>query len=277
MMTRMLFAVLFAVTTVFSNDLLAQEDSNRHPLLVDRFSVGTGAFILDKEIKLRVNGQSPGDNLDVDERWGVKQDDSSLSAVFRWRYGQKWSLFGQYFETDDSSEATLTEDVHWNDVIFREGTNVGVGIDVSVARLFTGRTFSTGPNHEFGLGLGLHWLEIGAYIEGEIMINDESSGFRRESVSADAPLPNIGGWYAYAFSPKWMAHARMDWLYVKLGDYEGGLTNAAVGIDYQAFKHVGISLAYNFFKLDVDVDKRGWRGAVELQYTGPDLSLTANW
>ena len=171
----------------------------------------------------------------------------------------------------------LGEDVNWEDVTFKAGSNVGVGVDLSVARLFFGRTFSSGPRHEFGLGAGLHWLEIGAFLEGEVFINDESRGFDRRSVSADFPLPNLGGWYDYAFSPKWMATARIDGLYVDIGDYKGGLWNSSLGVQYQAFRHVGFLLAYQVIRLDVDVDKSGWRGAVELTYKGPFLAVTANW
>jgi len=62
------------------------------------------------------------------------------------------------------------------------------------------------------------------------------------AVQASAPLPNIGGWYRYAFSPKWHLSARLDWL-----------------------------------SASVDVEKQYWRGAVDLTYQGPFISLTGNW
>jgi hypothetical protein len=31
------------------------------------------------------------------------------------------------------------------------------GVDITIARAFFGRTFSAGPQHEFGLGAGFHW------------------------------------------------------------------------------------------------------------------------
>jgi len=64
---------------------------------------------------------------------------------------------------------------------------------------------------------------------------------------------------------------------VDIGDYKGGLWNSSLGVQYQAFRHVGFLLAYQVIRLDVDVDKSGWRGAVELTYKGPFLAVTANW
>ena len=70
------------------NDLVAQEPAEKHPLLESTFSVGLGAFVFDKEIQLKVNGQDTGDDIDFDERWDVLSDENSFSGVFRWRFGE---------------------------------------------------------------------------------------------------------------------------------------------------------------------------------------------
>lgn len=272
-------ALLICLPIFLSEPLFAQTDENQHPLLSDAFSIGLGAFIHDKSIDIRADGSTnlPGEDVDFDENWGLSDSKSSMSAVLRWRFGEKWSLWGQYFDSSDSGNAVLEEDIEWDGATFKAGSNVGAGIDLSVARIFFGRNFSVGPRHEFGLGLGLHWLDIRSFIEGEVFVDGESTGFERKSVSAGAPMPNIGGWYHYAFSPKWLGTARLDWLDVSVGDFSGGIWNSAVGIQYQAFRHVGFDLSYQVFQLDADVDKSDWRGGVELQYKGPFLSVTANW
>lgn len=263
--------------TFFPLSSVAQTETAKHPLLRDKFSASLGAYVFDKDLKLRVGGQDPGENIDFDERLGLDSDDASVSLNFRWRFGEKWSFWGQYFNSDDSARLVLEEDIQWEDVILKEGSNVGAGVELSVARLFFGRNFSVGPNHEFGLGAGVHWLEVGAFVDGELFVNDESLGFDRRSVSADLPLPNIGGWYGYAISPRWLLNARVDWFYASIGDYSGGLWNVGLGVHYQPFEHFGFNVAYQFFRLDVDVDKANWRGSADLTYTGPFLALTASW
>jgi hypothetical protein len=268
---------LFLSSLLYSSPLFAQSGDDRHPMLRDKFTVGLGAFINQKNVKFRVDGSVPGEDIDFDDIWGVDSNDTSFAGVMRWRFGEKWSLWGQFFDTSDGATAVLEEDIHWEDDVLKAGSSVGAGVDLSVARIFFGRIFSAGPRHEFGIGAGFHWLEIGAFVEGEFFVNDESTGFRRDQVDAAAPLPNIGGWYDYAFSPKWIGRARLDWLQVSLGDFSGGLWNSSVGIQYQAFRNVGFGLAYQYFKLDVDVDKSDWNGNADLQYNGPFLSVTANW
>jgi hypothetical protein len=46
------------------------------------------------------------------------------------------------------------------------------------------------------------------------------------------------------------------------------LVNVALGVNFQAFEHFGIGLNYNYFELDVSIDKSGWRGKVETTYDG---------
>jgi len=255
----------------------AQEIADRHPLLEDDFILAAGAFLPNKSLKIRVDGSVPDLGDGFDENVGLSSDQSTANVTLHWRFGEKWSVAGQYFNTDDSGSAELTEEIQWEDYVLRVGSNVGAGVGLEVARLFFGREFSSGPRHEFGLGAGLHRLKISAYVEGEFFINDESTGFRRESVSAHAPLPNIGAWFWYALSPRWLITTRVDWLSASIGDYSGGLWNVNAGINYQPWSHVGVGLSYQLFELNLDVDKTDWHGGVDMTYDGPFLALNVNW
>ena len=90
------------------------------------------------------------------------------------------------------SGAVLAQDVEWKDSIFTAGSSVIGGQDFTLLRVFFGRSFDTSDRHDFGVGAGFHWLEIGAYIEGNAILGDGASSFHRESVSVTGPLPNIG-------------------------------------------------------------------------------------
>jgi hypothetical protein len=268
---------LLCLLSLIPIQAVAQWETDQHPKLTDRFLFAAGAFVPEKNLKLRVDGSSPRTDIDFEESLGLSSEETTGSGELRWRFGKKWSVSGQYFKTKDSATVALSQDIPWDDYILQAGSNVTAGIELSVARLFFGRVFSSGQKHELGLGLGLHWLELGAFVEGEFFLNDESSGFRRESVSADAPLPNIGAWYWYALSPRWMVSTRLDWLGASIGDYSGGLWNANAGVTFQAWRNLGFSFSYQLFKLDVDVKKSDWRGGADLTYNGPFLALHVNW
>ena len=217
------------------------------------------------------------EDIEFDEIFKVDNNETTPAAHLHWRFGEKWSVQAQYWRVSDRGASILEEDVEWEDVVFESGSNVAGGVELDVARLFFGRRFSTSENHEFGLGLGVHWLEISAFIQGEILTSVGNSEFYRGSVSADAPLPNIGAWYTYAWSPRWAFVSRLDWLSASIGDYSGGLWNAQAGVNWAVSDHIGIFGAWTYFGLDIDVDKSDWRGSAEISQNGPFLGLTASW
>lgn len=271
-----MLAVLFGILTA---PIQAQESSDVHPYLTNKYTVDMGVFFPDRTLKIRVNGTIPGANRNVDfeNRLRVKEDDETFALNLGWRYRENWSLFTQYFESGVSSGAVLAEDVKWKDTVFVAGSNVRAGQDFALFRVFFGRAFDTSERHEFGVGAGFHWLEIRAFIEGNVILGGGGTTFRREAVSASGPLPNIGVWYKYSLSPRWAFRSRLDWLAASVGDYDGKIINASFGVNYQTSDHFGIGLDYNLIELDVDVSKSDWQGRAAISYDGLYASMSFYW
>lgn len=263
--------------SLFSNSVLAQTADDYHPYLSNRFNLEIGAFWPQVDFAARLDGSDPNDEVDFDEIFNFSGSQTTASIDFRWRFAKKWSLWGQYWATDDSGQAVLEEDIEWENIIFREGTNVGAGVSLDIVRAFVGREFNLAPQHELGLGVGLHYMSLGTFMEGEVLINDGTTEFRRATANAEFPLPDIGAWYMYSWSPKWMLQVRGDWLSASIGDYSGSMWDAQVGVNFQAFKNIGFGLYYKGFFLDVDIDKSDWHGNAELNQFGPLLTVSAMW
>jgi hypothetical protein len=263
--TLIVVAIIFAVPQVVT----AEETRDRHPYLENGFSLDLGVFYPDRQLDLRINGSVGGINteIDFDESLRLKRDDDTFSAQLSWQFRGRWSVIGQYFRSSDAHRTVLEEDIEWGNVVFNAGSFAAIGSDFSLTRIFIGRQLDTSRVHEFGIGGGIHWLHIGAYIEGEILINGIPVSARR-AVSEETPLPNIGIWYDYSISPRWALRSRFDLLSADVGDYDGLMINVAVGVNYQLFEHAGIGLNYNYFELDVSVDKSNWRGNIETTYKG---------
>lgn len=272
---RLFLVAVFA--SLFSNPIAAQTSDDYHPFLTDTFNLDLGVFWPAIDYSLQVNGLAPAKEVDFDKILKLDDYQSTPSVNFRWRFGKKWSFWGQYWDTSTTGGAILDEDIEWKDLVFKAGTFARTGIDVKVARVFFGREFSVSPKHEFGLGLGLHWMELGTFLEGEIKINEFSTEFQRVKVGANYPLPNIGAWYMYSWSPKWVFQSRADWLSASIGSYSGSLWDVQAGVNYQFFKNFGVGVYYKAYLIDLDIDKTEWRGNVRMEQYGPLLTLTATW
>jgi hypothetical protein len=272
--------ILASILLVADTSLLyAQETSDVHPYMTEKFFLDLGVFFPDRELRVRVNGRVVGapQDIDFEDELKLKKSDETFDIEFGWRFGKKWSLLTQYFESSGATGVVLEEDVEWGDVIFEQGSNVTAGQDFSLIRVFFGRDFATSERHDVGVGLGFHWLEVGAFIEGTAIITGGGTSSTRESVRVAAPLPNIGAWYRYSWSPKWAMRFRYDWFSASVGEYDGTMTNASIGLNYQMFENFGIGMNYNDFELDVGINKSDWNGSLRTSYKGLFVYVSANW
>lgn len=267
------------ILTVAPGAVLAQ-DYDYHPALSDSFNAYLGWMRSANSFDLESDSISgKGDDIDFDDSLDVSDHSTFFNGQLRWKFGNegKWSLWGQYFSNNAKGRAELEEDIEWNDLTFQKGTFVESSVKLSVTRAFFGRSFLKNEQHDFGLGIGIHNLDISAYIQGEAKINDETTGVRRGDVGANQILPNVGGWYFYSPARNWLLHGRVDWISANIGDYDGGLWNASAGVSYQAWRHVGFDLSWQYFDLHLKVDSDDWKGRTKMTYSGPVLALVFGW
>ncbi len=156
-----------------------------HPFLSDNIHIGLGVYR--PSLKRRI-GADPNDGGSPGESIAASNSQSTGLLNFHWRFTKNWSFQGTCWNTDSESEQTLTEDFEFQDQVFQAGTFVKSGIDISITRLFWGRSFSSRPGTDWGVGLGLHALDIDVFVEGQILATPGPGlEFRRENTSASVP------------------------------------------------------------------------------------------
>ncbi len=255
---------------------VAAQDSV-HPELGAKYSLDLGLFFPEREMQLEAGVDVPGQGvIDFGTAFGLEKKDQMFAVDFKWRFGEKWSMTAQHFAASSAGTAVLDEDIEWNNLVFSRGTNAEASTEFALYRVVFGRSFAKSDDVDFGLGVGVHWMDMSAAIAGSILVNNTVS-FRRENVSSSAPLPNIGAWYAQALSPRWAIRARADWFKASIDEYDGRLVNMQAGVNYSWFEHAGIGVAYNYFELDAGVSSRAWQGAAKLVYKGPFAFVNVYW
>jgi hypothetical protein len=269
--SRALAAVIVfsAISLAVPGEALADHPVDLHPLLVRGGSIDVGVFYPDRNLNLRVNGTLAGtnDEIDFNEDLRLKEADEIFAAEIAWKFNENWSSMVQFFRSSNSTRVTLGKDIEWGDIVFGADTGVTTGSDFSLTRLFVGRHLDAGRSFDIGIGGGIHLLDISAFIEGTIVVTG-SPLTARATTGAVAPLPNLGAWYKHSLSPRWALKARLDLLSANVGEYDGQLINASIGLNYRIFEHIGAGFSYNYFELDVTVDKSDWRGNIETVYDG---------
>ena len=271
--------ILSFIAILFSGFLFSQEESEKHPILTDRFQAEAGLFLPSKSIRIGADGSSENDEIDFDEAFKLNDSETTLFLNFEWRFSKnrKWKVGVEYFAIKNANKAELKEDIEFDNITFKEGTNIRGGFGINMYRIYFGRSFSRGLKHEFGAGLGVHALNTTAFIEGDVLTSEGDLNFERRAVSALVPLPNIGLWYYYTPTTKLALVARVDWFGITIGDYSGGLWNVAPGIKYQIFKNVGLGIDYRYFIVNANVNKSDWNGSFDMTFNGPLFVVHANF
>ncbi len=258
---------------------IADESSDVHPQLRSNWWIDVGSYYPTRKFTLSAKGNLSGENIEheFDEKLGLDERDPLFEAQIGWQFGDKWGVAAQYFNSSKDARRTLSEDVEWEDVVYEVGADVRAGTELSVTRLvFSRRFYDQGP-HDFRLAIGLHLLDLSAYISGQANVGNMNSEFRKSENSVSAPLPNIGAWYRYSPSDKWLFSLRGDWLEASVDDVSGSIINLAAGVNYSILDNVGIGLGYQRFSLDAKLSESNWKGTADLTFEGPTLFISGYW
>ena len=238
-----------------------------------------GPFFPSKNVKLGADASAPDEEIDFNGSLGLNDNETTYFVNFEWRWNRKWRLTAETFAVNNARSAVLDSTIVFDNITFEEGTNVRAGIEFSLYRVFVGRLISSGQKHSLGAGLGIHALNVGAFVEGNIKTDNEliDGEFRRARVSALIPLPNIGGWYHWAPTKKFALITRVDWFGLTIDQYSGGLWNVSPGIRYQIVKNFGLGIDYKFLLFTARVNEDNWKGKFDMDFTGPTVTLHGNF
>ena len=266
-----------ALCLLLSAQALFSQDQEKNPLLEDRFLIETGIFLPTKELKLSADGSTINDEVDFSETFDFKDNQATFFFNAEWRFAKKWKLSGEYFGVNNGNRITLDQDIEFENITFEKGSSIRAGIEFNLFRIFVGRYLLSREKHLLGVGLGVHAMNIGAFVEGEVLNSVNDLEFRRSRVSALVPLPNIGGWYMWGPHPRWVFGARVDWFGLSIDEYSGGLWNIAPQVKFRILRNLGVGVDYRFFLVNAKVDQNNWKGKFNMDFTGPLFKIYANF
>lgn len=242
-----------------------------HPYLQDRWNIRLGVFYPNVDTSARLDSTTFGvgtqvnfeDDLDLEDR---KVMGTILASM---RLGERWRIEAEYFALKRDGVRQLSTTINWGDSSYTVGTVVSSEFDSSIYRLSGGYSFIKDDQRELGIALGLHVTDFEASIA--------ASGVGAEAEGVLAPLPTIGAYGAYAFTPRWLLSGRVDFFSLNYDGYDGSLTNFHAGVEYQFTRTFGVGVGYQYIKYDLDVMDDGWNGNVTYKFSGPSLFAVASF
>jgi hypothetical protein len=235
----------------------AEED-----VLPDTFMLRLGGYHAanaDTIMRLDANQLPVGTYIDFHDTLGG----DTTTTVFRmdglYRFNDKHGIGISWYALRFTGSTVLGQDIEWGGHPITAGVQVDSKLNFDVYKINYQYSVYHNDKIELGASVGLHIMRISA----GITANGKSQG--DEAVTA--PLPEIGLFADYKFTPRFSAFYNYQWFFINYQDkVKGGLQDFLFGLEYRVIRNVALGVAYNRFAVNL-----------KAQQDTTTLYLNTNW
>jgi len=235
----------------------AEED-----VLPDTFMLRLGGYHAanaDTIMRLDANQLPVGTYIDFHDTLGG----DTTTTVFRmdglYRFNDKHGIGISWYALRFTGSTVLGQDIDWGGHPITAGVQVDSKLNFDVYKINYQYSVYHNDKVELGASVGLHIMRISA----GITANGKSQG--DEAVTA--PLPEIGLFADYKFTPRFSAFYNYQWFFINYQDkVKGGLQDFLFGLEYRVIRNVALGVAYNRFAVNL-----------KAQQDTTTLYLNTNW
>jgi hypothetical protein len=263
---------------VATTGLSAGELPGKHPLLNKRFMIGGGGFFPDIDSKIRLDDDSLGigTELDFEDQLGLEESKNTFWLTSRWRISRRNNLEFEWAQLNrDSFVAATTREYQIGESVLQAGGRIDSLFDIDLFRLTYGYSLIRNDEAELQLQAGVHIADLQAELglAGAISINGEvfTESVTQEGGEVTAPLPHLGGNFAFAFTEKLAVYLHVIGFALELDDIEGSIVEAGGTLQYNFTEAFGVGGGLRYFNVDVEARDEDLRGQFEFNYLGPVL------
>ncbi|WP_293634717.1 DUF481 domain-containing protein [Shewanella sp. CG12_big_fil_rev_8_21_14_0_65_47_15] len=262
------------------------------------FTIELGGFYSQSDSNMQVTNPSTGNNftLDYESDLQLAENEFLPFVELNYHFNERHNIYIDWKQLHRSAETLALAkpfQIEINDTIYdiKAGGKLNSTLNIDILRLGYGYDIFQGSNYDVGVSLGLHTMFIKMGFEGVIgvcaaseLLNNVCGSQaipRMVDENITAPLPDIGLYANYEFTPGWELVSHAQYFSVKLDDVEGELVDVKLGIDAQITSNWSMSVAYNYYKVDVDIAQKSADKATQVanyniyySFIGPMLSVS---
>lgn len=239
-----------------------------------------GSWFLPKvssEIQVsRTGSTTPGTEIDLESDLGLDDREGLPAISAGGRITRNIVVVADYYAIGRDATKTLDRTIVVEDVTYPVNASVTTGFDSDIYRLTVGYSFYHKDNVEIGGAIGLHATDFAVSISGTGSVGGGApvgGTVRRQEFLA--PLPTLGLYGSVEITEGLTLSGRIDYMSLKVGDFDGSLTNTQAALAYQLMDNVAIGAMYRLVDYRVDVEKPRFTGRFEYEFKGPAIFLRA--
>lgn len=248
----------------------------------ETFAISAGVFLpkIDSKISADNDILGIGDIIDLEDDLDLDENNNTFWGSAYWRFKPKHRLSVGYYQMKRNASATAKTDLIIGDEIYPAGASLSTEFSMQVLPITYSYSFMKREKFEFGMSFGLHWNTVNFEVQGSASLGGQDAN-ASVTAKALAPMPLLGLWYDYHFTPKFSAGVHGEVFALDISDdtfaFSGTITNLRLSTEYWFFNNVALGAALNWFALDVDVEDSEWKGTLDYEYFGPQIYLKARF
>ena len=283
MKKTVLIVLIALVVVIISVPALADKNADPKDVPWKRGYLSLGAFFttMDSSFRLGEGNLGIGLQLDVEDFLGLDTSDETFRLDAGYRFGKTrlHKVEFSWFTFNRKGSKFLDEQIEVPPEL--GGGTLGPGdftsvfnFDIYKIKYEYSLLFDERVDLNVGLGLFIMPIEFGL----SSVVDDVFQGEMREEITA--PLPVFGLGFDFAITPKWIIRQQVDFFYLKIGDFKGGIVSLSCALEWLTWKHVGFGLGVDTMRVEVEAkgsDYPGvdFQGSLGFSYIGAQLYMKA--
>ena len=274
------FALIVSCLTMFALPAAAE---SHYDQFNDRFKIYFGGFWPSLESTISINGDivPPGPPVSIEDALGVEDSKGVAWGGARWRISRRNSLEFEMFslKRDGTVSGTFTPPINIGDTFIETG-EINTSYDTTVGRLTYGFSLVRNERMDVQLKAGLHLasLEAGFAFSGNVCdptttptappgCPGATTGTESEDITA--PLPHLGGSFAYAITPSVALNFQVIGFAIELDSIDGSIVEVDADFAWQPWRHFGLGIGLRYFNTNVKATSSDLNGEFDYEYFGP--------
>lgn len=261
-------AVLVLPCMLASHTVWAQQS----PAL-DRVSLWLGGYYagMDTDISADASarGQTAAGALNLEHALGFQQHKVTPRVRLDFLLGDSQGFAIDYYRLHRTRTKALSTDIDYDGNSYLASASVKGKLDFNFGSVAYRWWFGSSSD-VFGVGLGGAYYGVHAGISGEATLDGESvEASSSTSETAWAPMLQLG--WRHAFSDQIRMYLDVSGVKKNGGRLSGHIYNAALGVEWLPWQHVGLGAEYGYTRIRLDQQKRNYNASLDMQLTGPSL------
>ncbi|MCP3128271.1 DUF481 domain-containing protein [Shewanella sp. KJ2020] len=261
-------------------------------------SIKIGGFYALSDASMNVSNPDIDESytLDFESDLGLTENQFLPFFEINYQFFEKHHIYLDWKQLHRNSEidgVTRPFEIEIDDIVYnvQAGGKLATTLNIDIARISYGYDLFQGSDYNLGFLLGFHIMSIDTAFEGTIaacasteLVNNVCSSTpipRVVEESVTAPLPDIGVYGSFEMLPGWQFIAHAQYFYVKVDNFQGSLVDLQAGIEAKITENWRMSVAYNYYKVNVDIEENGENNApkvtdfnVNYSFVGPMLAVS---